>query len=327
VIIDEPGLRVLDTRELEWTESDAPMPARSKTLSLDEDGDDIIAIRWLAAYDGPLTCRDGGYRLATEYYFLLGEEFSHWEMDPDLGDVLIRFCRGFWMDRRSGNLTTGTVEMPVGSRALGFMIDHEDPFVGTVEATGGTSAERFATDPAALVLDRPLVTVVDSRNARWESHPTRADCRQKVLSVTAGGDVAVALLAIPPGAPATAAAEPVAHDFREFALVLEGECHQRVFDGAADAVGRSIALREGFWLDRGPGIRHVDEGGGATGATLLHFRTRPGVEFVKTSEKYTRWTKTRAATANPLGAQPATEADRRALVAARAEQRRAAGGG
>jgi hypothetical protein len=328
VIVDQPGLRVVDTRELKWEDGDAPMLARSKTLSLDEDGDGIVAIRWLAAYDGPLTGRDGGFRLATEYYFLLGEEFTHWELDPDLGDELLRFRRGFWMDRRAGNLTTGTVEMPVGSRALGFMIAHEDPFVGTVEAAGGSPAKPLVPDPNALVIDRPLVTVVDSHNACWEPHPTRSDCRQKVLSATATGDVGVSLLALPPGMPAGAGGgAPIAHAFREFALVLEGSVYTHIFDGPDDTVGRSVVLSENFWLDRGEGVRHIADTGGPTGATLLHFRTRPGVEFVKTKEKYTRWTRTRSTKANPLGAQPATESDRRALIAQSAARRLGVGTG
>jgi hypothetical protein len=336
-VLERPGVTVLDTREMPWEESRiAPVLALVKNVSFDDDGDSIIQIRCLAAQEpSARSAAVAGFRLARELYFVLGGEFSHWEIDPAEGDLEIDFGLFDWMDRLAGNVTSGATSLAIGVTALGWMTTTDDPFVGLREsatlATPLPLARRMPTSPRpsagappqdgsrrGVVLDRPLVRVVRTRDLAWEPHPTLPGARLKVLSRAGDGDPLVSIVWIPPGPyPVAELPSRVADDFREFAYVLEGDVSLVEFEGAGDEQGTRITLRQGFWLDRHPGRVHGYPDGSCseTGCTFLQFRTRTGAGFAKSDDKYRVWS--RGMQRDEVGAGSTPADDERVRVAQR----------
>jgi hypothetical protein len=316
--VETPGLTVTDTRSLDWQAADWFLPSAIRNpLSLDEDGDAIISMGWLSGATSLLRPAAAGrrsrsYHQGRELYFCLGGELPFAEYDRDGTERRVVLREGYWIDRGPGGVHGGgDGPPPVAVNSIGWMMADEDAFVGVresrdlVEVLAGEVPPPPSAEPApaatveaaAVKLDRPGidgVRIVSSRELSWEPHPFLPGARIKPLSRRRDGDATVSLLWLPRGRHPAAGVLPfrARSDFREFALVLEGELRVWHYADASGARGESVLLERGFWLDRRAGCVHGFEDALAsrTGATLLHFATRRDARFVKDREKHERWT-------------------------------------
>ena len=305
VMLDSPGVTVLDTREMPWTPySDTISHMPYKNLAHDEEGDSIIRLMDIHPYDIGDRAKPA-YHTAREQMFFLAGELTKWECDP----LELTVCReGDWWDRLPGSVHIGgTPAAAVGATAILWMTAEEDPFVGVAESEG--LIEKLAVEGARPVevrswpepmaaltpasayrVDRPLMKLIDTRALAWEPHPWLSGAQLKVLSRRGDGDPIVTMTWLPPGAyPATTLPVRMAAAYREFSYVLSGQLHAREYIGWPDAETppAEVHLRAGCLLDRRAGAVHGFAAGEvSTGVTLLQWRLRQGSRMVKDLDKY-----------------------------------------
>ncbi len=303
VVRDRRGLRVLDTRELEWQEHPALAEARTKTLSHDAGGEPTISIVWYPAGRSQPDFPGGIYHKASrEFAFFLGGELPHWEFGRanDVGALvesfqeLVVFKEGFYMDRRPMTVHgLGREASHIGSEVLtwrtsGGAFVAEEAVTHHSVPSGAAPPEStepgVAHDPPAAGSDQPAVTdwadltILDTRAMNWDAHPRIAGARIKVLSRDAAGHAIVALTWLPASPLRYLDQTPKSHTFREFGFVLEGELRLREFADATDSEGELLIATKGYYLDRMPGSIHcVDAKPPETGCVLLAWRTLDAV--------------------------------------------------
>lgn len=349
VVIDRPDLRIVDTREMEWEDSDYLPGALKKRAAIDDEGEGIVLMRWLPAGKGPVRPSPSqGYHLAREFYLTIGGECPHWDFEPGEHDELVIFREGYYLDRQPGSVhgAGGEPRQVVDSKWVGWMTIGEDPLVGERESVALTESLPVAQaaanalpelgvaasepDPEAVVHNRPGIGgayVLDTRKLSWQPHTLLAGARQKVLSRTADGDPTVTIDAVFCGPyPAPSLPHRVRHDYRDFIYIIEGELNIREYESVDDTEGTAVLLKEGFFVDRQPGSIYGFDAGSAspTGATFLHFRARKDTLFVKESEKHRVWSRTLTPGIHKLSGgtaptgvaskPPATEEDRQAFL-------------
>ena len=132
-----------------------------------------------------------------------------------------------------------------------------------------------------VIIERPDLTVVDTREMPWDDFPGFPGSKVKVLSRDAQGDPEVFLLWFPPLAmwPEGARLRPRHYHktIRESYYVLNGIHPQWEYDDRQDQGGELLRLREGFYVDRHPGSVHrSDPSGSDAGCLMLTWRTGPG---------------------------------------------------
>lgn len=300
VVIDRGGLRVLDTRELEWQEHGSVPGGRSKELSYDADGEPTISIVWYPAGRSQPHFPGGIYHKASrEFAFFLGGELPHWEFGraDDAGVLvesfqeLVVFKAGFYMDRRPKTVHgLGPESSRVGCEVLtwrtagGTFVSEDRVGEHTVllrpdasESAKGDAAREsraIAAEAEGTVVGWDDLTILDTRAMRWRPHPQRVGTQQKVLSRDAEGQAIVSLAWLPPEPLHAGPPVPFYHDFRELTLVLQGELRLREFASPSDRGGELLTAGEGYYLDRSPGSVHcLDVEPSVTGCVLLTWRT------------------------------------------------------
>ncbi len=135
------------------------------------------------------------------------------------------------------------------------------------------------TQRAGVVLDRPDVTVLDTRAMAWEEFEGLAGARIKVLSRDDQGEPAVFLVWLPPGR--LISELPHRHYHRsvhEYGFTLSGELPHWEYANAEQQQGDLIVFREGYFMHRRPGSLHGLEPGptSPTGCVVLMWRSGPG---------------------------------------------------
>jgi tellurite resistance-related uncharacterized protein len=138
----------------------------------------------------------------------------------------------------------------------------------------------FANDKKGVILERPDLTILDTREMDWEDHLAHPGAKMKVLSRDDDGNPLVVLGWMPPG---TTSFNPdgVERHYhtktREFLFLLSGELAMREYESTEDRQGHRIVEKEGFYVDRRPGSWHgVDHTAPSTvGSTWLEWRDGP----------------------------------------------------
>lgn len=317
-VFDSPTTTILDTRAIDWEESDYVPGALRRVLARDTDGDPIVLQRWMPpsrkAIDEVLP---GAYHLAREAYFCLGGERHNNQKElgrpGEFVDPVI-YREGYWLDRQPGSVHGGppTPIMAVGVWWIGWMAVSDDFYVGLDEASTLTDVhpapgERLTQElpPLGQPLTDPLpasvirvhrafpggAQVLKTREMEWDAHPHLPESHIKVLCRNHLGEPAVELWALPNGRyPVPELPYRVSHRYRDITYVIKGELRVREYAGPDDTVGESIVLRDGYFVDRKPGSVYgydTDEAT-PTGIELLHFRVREGAQFGRESDKHPR---------------------------------------
>lgn len=134
VIVDRPGVRVLDTRALQWQPSPEAPGARQRVLSRDADGLPTVLEVWYPP--GRLCGRTTpwrGFHQFREFRFVLDGEWrqQQWgRVDDSPAEVTLK--RGYYVDRRPGTAYGFDPETcsEVGCRMLLWRSDSDVSFVG-----------------------------------------------------------------------------------------------------------------------------------------------------------------------------------------------------
>jgi hypothetical protein len=126
-----------------------------------------------------------------------------------------------------------------------------------------------------VVVDRPGVTILNTRAMEWDPHPSIGSSYLKVLSRNGAGEPILVLWYLPPGVAGSTLPMRGYHDYRECAYILEGELRHWEYDDASSDEGALITFREGLFLDRLPNSLHgvEDESSSHTGCTILFMRS------------------------------------------------------
>ncbi|MBM3678389.1 MAG: hypothetical protein FJW96_10990 [Actinobacteria bacterium] len=129
------------------------------------------------------------------------------------------------------------------------------------------------------------VTVLDTREMRWERSGGLDGSSVKTLARLPGGEDEVTLLWRPPGPTQSLDHLPYRHyhrSVRECLLVLSDELPYVEYESPEQRLGEGtpITLKAGYFVDRRPGsggLHGLEPGmGSPVGATILHWRTGPG---------------------------------------------------
>jgi uncharacterized cupin superfamily protein len=131
-----------------------------------------------------------------------------------------------------------------------------------------------------VVIERPDLLLVDSREMPWQDFDGLAGGKVKVLSRDERGNAMVMLVWMPPGE-LPGVVLPHRHYHRrvnEFTYVLAGDLPHWEYADAAEQHGTMVRFRDGYFMERVPGSIHGLEPGptSATGCVLLMWRDGVG---------------------------------------------------
>ena len=138
------------------------------------------------------------------------------------------------------------------------------------------------TDGSGIVYATTEATILDTREMPWERFAGITGGAVKVLSRFPTGEPEVMLIWRPAGPTATLAKLPHRHRhprIREQFFFLSGELPHWDYRSEDDTHGELLVFREGYYLDRRPGmgIHGLEEHPvSRTGAVILHWRTGTG---------------------------------------------------
>lgn len=296
--IDRTGIW-RDTRAMGWSTFPGLGSAKVKVLQQDEQGNAMAFLVWMPPGDLGVPLPHRHYHATVhEYAYTVSGDLPHWEYaDPsqDVGDlVLFREC--YYMDRRPGSIhgleeglasSAGSVIL-FWRDGVGNWLDEPEAATETIDVAYGqkppplTSAEK-ARKPAfgsGVVLERPDLSILDTREMTWEDHDGIAGTKIKVLSRHDDGEATVSLLLLPPG-DLPRVDLPHRHFHRtvhECGYVLEGEVLIWEYADAEQQEGELVVARPGYFMNRPPGSLHGIEAGASspTGAVILEWRSGPG---------------------------------------------------
>ena len=212
IVLERPGVTILDSLAMEWQDNDYQAYALAKTLARDEDGDGIVMRRYcqVARREPHANKARGGYHTAREMMLCLSGELPHWEMEPDAVETIkqthcVIFREGYWLDRYPGSIhgMAGEPFAVLDSEWINWYAVTPDPFVGTMESLGLTeevplsrprvanslppveAQDGTASASPAIEVNEPHpggAVVVDSRNLPSEPHPFLPEWRQSALT-------------------------------------------------------------------------------------------------------------------------------------------------
>jgi len=295
VLIDWPDLRRLDTRAMPWQPFEGLAGTQIKVLSRDERGNPMVFLQWIPPGGFPSVALPHRHRHQSvrEYAYVLDGELPHWEYaDADSPGELVVFREGYYMDRRPGSIH-GLEPGPASSigctllfwrDGIGTMVD-EPEFAGETEDVpypdGGTLpwAPLERDGAAGVVLDRPDVTILDTREMPWEEFSGLAGARVKMLTRDGDGNGLVWLIWLPGDIPSVG--RPHRHYHRsihEFSYMISGELPHWEYRNAEQQQGDLVVVRSGYFMERQPGSVHgLEEGpSSAIGCVLLQWRDGVG---------------------------------------------------
>jgi hypothetical protein len=294
IVIDWPDLRRLDTREMPWADFPGLAGTKIKVLSRDEQGTPMVFLQWIPPGGFPSVALPHRHyhRSVREFAYVLDGELPHWEYEsPDDAGEMVLFREGLFMDRRPGSihgLEPGPVSA-VGCTLLmwrdgtGTMVDEPDFAEQTVDvpypAGGALPWSVRAGGPGGVVLDRPDVTLLDTREMQWEDFPGLEGARVKMLSRDDAGNGVTWLIWLPGELPSVGRPHRHYHrTIREFSFMLAGELPHWEYRDAEQQQGDLVVVREGWFMERQPGSVHGLEVGPSseTGCVLLQWRTGVG---------------------------------------------------
>jgi uncharacterized cupin superfamily protein len=296
VVIDWPDLRRLDTREMRWEEFPGLAGTKVKVLSRDEHGNPMVFLQWLppGGLESVELPHRHFHRSVREFAYVLSGELPHWEYaSADAPGELVRFKEGFFMDRRPGSIH-GLEPGPQSSigctllmwrDGVGTMVDEPQFAAETVEVPypGGAALPSTAVAPRpgadGVVLERPDVTLLDTRAMPWEDFAGLHGARVKMLSRDAAGNGVVWLVWLPGDIPSVNRPHRHYHrTIREFSYLVAGELPHWEYRDAAQQHGDLVVVREGFFMERAPGSIHGLEEGPSSpiGCVLLQWRDGVG---------------------------------------------------
>jgi len=294
VVIDWHDLRRLDTRAMPWQDFAGLAGTKIKVLSRDERGNPMVFLQWIPPGGFPSVELPHRHYHGTvrEFAFVLDGELPHWEYaDADSPGEMVVFKQGYFMDRRPGSihgLEPGPTS-PTGCTILmwrdgvGTMVDEPEFAAETVDVPypAGGAAPWSVLRPAGggVVLDRPDVTLLDTREMPWEGFAGLEGSRVKMLSRDAAGNGVTWLIWLPADIPSVG--RPHRHYHRtihEFSYMVAGELPHWEYRDAAQQRGDLVVVREGFFMERQPGSVHgLEEGpSAAVGCVLLQWRDGVG---------------------------------------------------
>ena len=116
-----------------------------------------------------------------------------------------------------------------------------------------------ATEKNGVVRERDNCLVLDTNAMDWEDHFGLPGAKMKVLSRDENGDPEVILTWVPPGLTTLNPRGPEKHyhrTVRERGIVLFGELTMREYEDMDDTDPQIVTLKQGSYLDRGPGSVH-----------------------------------------------------------------------
>jgi hypothetical protein len=141
---------------------------------------------------------------------------------------------------------------------------------------------------AATIVDRPDLTLLDTREQPWEGMDGIAGGKQKVLARDEQGAPSVQLTWIPPG---LLSEKPERHFHRtvhERGYVLFGELPMREYASPDQEHGRPVVFKQGYYMDRGPGSVHGLDPAvvSPVGFLMLEWRTGPGTYLLEEAARH-----------------------------------------
>lgn len=294
VVIDWPDLRRLDTREMPWQEFAGLEGTKIKVLARDRSGNPLVFVQWIPPGGFPSVSLPHRHyhRSVREFAYVLDGELPHWEYaSADAPGEIVRFREGFFMDRRPGSihgLEPGPASA-VGCTLLmwrdgtGTMVDEPDFDEQTVDVPypGGAALPAAAAVALAdgVVLDRPDVTILDTREMPWTDFAGLDGARVKMLSRDAAGNGVTWLIWLPGELPSVGRPHRHYHrTIREFSFMVAGELPHWEYRNAAQQQGDLVVVREGYFMERLPGSVHGLEEGPSSpvGCVLLQWRDGVG---------------------------------------------------
>ena len=112
---------------------------------------------------------------------------------------------------------------------------------------------------SGFVIDRPDLTILDTRQLEWAQHPYVEDTVMKALSVDHDGDSFVTVLNYPRSDPRAASGRQKVHHetSREFIYIISG----KMFPHWEYDPEQLVFFEEGFYLDRDPRTPHGSDAG------------------------------------------------------------------
>jgi hypothetical protein len=273
-----------DTRGMEWESFYGLDIGRAKLLQRNASGDPMVMMVWLPPGDLGIELPHRHYHVTVyEHAYHLTGDLPHAEWaDKDADHDLVVFREGFFLDRHPGSIhgndavfsDTGCVILCWRNK-LGNWLDEPGAELETLTVPferpfkGQTYETRVRADRDGVVISRPDVRILDTREMPWEPLGSRGAAKVRILARDSAGAVTVRMVFVPPGG---AAVEPLPSrpGDRECAMVLEGELTVAGDDGPQ-------VVRVGYFMDRAPGAPDGLEPSGPseTGAVVLHWRMGP----------------------------------------------------
>ena len=135
------------------------------------------------------------------------------------------------------------------------------------------------TKRRGVVIDRPDLTILDTREMEWEEFAGLKGARIKVLSRDEEGEPSVFLVWLPPGRLISDLPHRHYHrTIREYGFTLAGELPHWEYENAEQREGDLVVFQEGYYMDRAPGSLHGLEPGPTSpiGCVVLMWRTGRG---------------------------------------------------
>jgi hypothetical protein len=128
-----------------------------------------------------------------------------------------------------------------------------------------------------VVMQRPGITILDTREMEWEDFAGLKGSKIKVLERYDDGNPCVFLIYMPPGYE-EALERPETHLHRtvhEYAYVLAGDLPDWEYESHEQQEGDFVLMRQGFFMHRSPGSIHGLEESAVsqTGLLMLFWRT------------------------------------------------------
>jgi len=166
--------------------------------------------------------------------------------------------------------------LPIGAAdTMTHGVPYNDRTTHTYPTTPPGTPWTASPAPGSVVIDRPGVTILNTRLMQWDPHSSIGNSYLKVLSRNEQDEPILVLWYLPPGLAGSELPHRGYHDYRECAYILEGELRHWEYDDASSDQGALITFREGLFLDRMANSLHgvEDEISSKTGCTILFMRS------------------------------------------------------
>jgi hypothetical protein len=140
---------------------------------------------------------------------------------------------------------------------------------------------------AGLVIDRPDLKLVDTREMPWEDHEGIPQAKQKVLAWDDEGHPAVQFTWMNPGRDKAPPKRHYHSTVHEHGFALFGELPMREYESLEDERGRPVLFKRGYYMDRLPGSIHgIDPDlSPDIGFVMLDWRDGPGTYLQEEAAK------------------------------------------